>query len=355
MAARRLRSKKASGPNPALGLLKKFGAFALNALLALAVLVLCVVALEGALRTGWFDGLEKPHADWKPARYKRMDKEIERANDAVAKQHPFGFVDRVRPMNKPAGYRRIVVMGDSFVWGDGLPYDQIWSHKLEKLMVNHFRHLEVMSWGIRGWSTLGQLEFLLDLHRNRIDYGIDLLIVGFVTNDPDVGRVKQKYFEWQNADWLKPVADRVPNAHSFLTAHINRFLSRYVLRDLDYSRWQDGLYTEENLGEYGKVLEKFALVARTKGMRLLFVLTPNNYDPKFRDMFDKVLPLFEEAGIEVLDLYPAVVGQLSDVPLRKLQANPVNGHPGPRVTELYAQEVFRYLDKSGMFDDRRRF
>jgi len=47
-------------------------------------------------------------------------------------------------------------------------------------------------------------------------------------------------------------------------------------------------------------------------------------------------------------LYPAVYARLDHLGFEELKANRANGHPAPPVTEVFADEVFRYLEKKGI-------
>ena len=61
-----------------------------------------------------------------------LNKRVNERNQQYANTNVFGFTDKERTMRKPKGVFRIAVLGDSFIWGDGLPYEKVWSHKLEQ-------------------------------------------------------------------------------------------------------------------------------------------------------------------------------------------------------------------------------
>ena len=98
---------------------------------------------------------------------------INRRNAEYAKGNSFGFTDRERTRTKPKGVFRIAVLGDSFIWGSGLDYEQIWSHKLERKLLAEYDSIEVMSWGLCGWSTLDEFNFYKEHGK---DFDIDLLM-----------------------------------------------------------------------------------------------------------------------------------------------------------------------------------
>ena len=282
---------------------------------------------------------------WAPSlqaeKYRRLDREINDANWAVSKAHPFGFNDRIRTPEKPPGIRfRIAVVGDSFVWGDGLPSGRSWSRKLEKKISEAAPWVEVMSWGRCGWSTSDELSFVSAHGR---EFGVDLVLVGWVDNDPDLGDHPQKYLTWQ--DHLGPLTILFPRTVGLVSGRINGLLYKTLLRGHGYSNWRKSLFRPENLKPYGAVLSRFADFCRDENMGLLFVLTPNDCGPSFGKDYGLVVPLMERAGIPVLSLLPAVCETLGGRDSLELKASPVNGHPGEPVTDLYVEEVFRYLSR----------
>jgi len=51
-----------------------------------------------------------------------------------------GYRDLERALAKPAGTRRLVVMGDSFAWGAGIEFEDTWGQRLERGLLR--RHAE---------------------------------------------------------------------------------------------------------------------------------------------------------------------------------------------------------------------
>ena len=112
-----------------------------------------------------------------------IDRLIDLNNYKFSKGNPYGFTDIKRSKIKKEDTKRIAILGDSFVWGDGLPYDQTWSHKLSEMIRNHgYDNYEVMSCGRNGWSTKDELNWLVD---HGFEYEIDILILAWTANDLD--------------------------------------------------------------------------------------------------------------------------------------------------------------------------
>ncbi len=309
-----------------------------NFILAILSIFLCLSLIEIALRSGYFDNLDDAHPGWIPRKYRTIDGNINARNILNSKGNTFGFNDRERDVQKKEGVYRIAVLGDSFIWGDGLPYEITWNHKLEKKIVSRYgEEVEVLSWGKCGWSTLNEYDFF---RQHGVKYGIDLLIVGYVTNDPDPGNLTQNYFRIERKNFIRKL---FPNVMDFLKDNLENLVDN-SLRDYGYADWENKLYTPQNLQKYSMVLRQFSNFCNDHGVRLLFVLTPPNYEEWVKTKFDKITPLLKAADIEYMDLYPVVARDLKKDKVRELWANKANPHPGDLVTEVIANEVLRFFN-----------
>ena len=91
---------------------------------------------------------------------------------------------------KSPGKKRILIIGDSFVYGSGhININELWWRQLQLELENRgYLNVEVIAAGVNGASTQEQLRWIKEL-------GIfekvspDLVLFGYIANDPDV---KQK-------------------------------------------------------------------------------------------------------------------------------------------------------------------
>jgi hypothetical protein len=307
-------------------------------------LLLCLLLLELTLRTGWFDDNNNPHPIWIPYKFDKIHNEIEEKNWQFAKLNPYKFTDRERSYKKKEGDKRIAVLGDSFVWGTGIPNELTWNHQLEKMLNEKYKNVEVLSWGFPAWSTMDELSFL---ENHGLKYDIDMLIVDYVNNDPHIQRIELKVFSWHKSAGAKILKIFFPNAISFIRAYLYNFLFKHF-DDYGYSNWIEKLHSEENLNEYGKLLQDFAQFCHNKNIKLLFVLTPSNHDEVYRRHFDKIIPLLERAHIKYIDLYPESKREYGHINIRKLWANPGDPHPGQLLTNQFARNVLDYLERESI-------
>ena len=91
-----------------------------------------------------------------------------------------GLRDREYPYKKPAGTRRILVLGDSYTWGYGVANQEIYTEVLEQLLQPEYPHYEVLNAGVSGWGTDQQFLFLI---KEGLKYSPDLVIVAHFIND----------------------------------------------------------------------------------------------------------------------------------------------------------------------------
>lgn len=91
-----------------------------------------------------------------------------------------GLRDREYPYQKPAGTKRILVLGDSYTWGYGVANDEIYTEVLEQSLQKKHPHYEVLNGGVSGWGTDQQYLFLIT---EGLKYSPDLVIVAHFIND----------------------------------------------------------------------------------------------------------------------------------------------------------------------------
>ena len=95
-----------------------------------------------------------------------------------------GFRDCEYPVEKPAGTKRIIFLGDSAVYGYGLEIDKILPKQLEQRFKEHGEKVEVLNLGVSGYETQQQIEFFKEVG---LKYKPDLVISGYTLNDSNYG------------------------------------------------------------------------------------------------------------------------------------------------------------------------
>jgi hypothetical protein len=321
-----------------------------NALQNMLLLLCSVLFALGMLEVGLRfvpTTLESEAPLWIPYEHKRVNARIQEKHLQQSKGNRHGFNDREHAFRAAPGVTRIAVLGDSFVWGDGVESSVIWTNKLARLLTEKGIAAEVLNWGKSGWSTLHEFRFL---KTEGIHYDFDLLLVGFVVNDPVMNESQAKRFIYPGGvvDRLivEPLSRHLfPNAVSFTVDLINAFCDSYL--GYGYVHWLNKVYSEENLLKYQALLKTFSEYCRSRHIRMIFVMTPENHSTMLQERFERIIPLLKRADIDYVNLYPDVYRELHHLPNRSLWANPADGHPGDQVTDIYARCVYEHLLKRG--------
>ena len=105
------------------------------------------------------------------------------------------------PAARPAGQRRIIALGDSFTFGDGVNDDEVWPAQLASMLPK----TDVINLGVSGFGH-DQMYFALRERGQR--YGADIVLLLFI--DADMARNCQDYF-----CYFKPVARRGEGGFAF--------------------------------------------------------------------------------------------------------------------------------------------
>jgi lysophospholipase L1-like esterase len=95
--------------------------------------------------------------------------------------NPDGFRDAKQwSSQKRPGTVRVLLLGDSFTFGQGSDYDQIWPVLAERELARKGTKVELVKAGIQGLDTRGELILMRQLVQR---YSVDAVVVGFLIND----------------------------------------------------------------------------------------------------------------------------------------------------------------------------
>jgi hypothetical protein len=251
--------------------------------------------------------------------------------------------------------KRIVVVGDSFAWGSGnLNANDIWWRQLAReLQRRGYWNVEVLSLCQAGASTEDQLHWLREegwLEKSRPD----LVIFGYVTNDPAIRRgdgflVRQVGGDVPLPSWsgLDQTLGRVaPNVAAQVRSRLTRKWESSLVDAYPYSAWELKILEEPNISRYGAVLKDLGSFLRASAIPHAFFTLPNSPTTDvFEPRYSGVRPHFEAAGIPFVDLLPSFVNDFGEGRARLgWGINPANGHPGQVSTRFYARKVADWLE-----------
>jgi len=111
-----------------------------------------------------------------------------------------GFRDREYDLVKPRDTTRIVVLGDSVIWGHGIVLADTFAKQLENLLNERLDgRYEVLNFGVSGYSLQQEVEQYLDRASR---FQPDIAILGLCINDSVYSSEEGDFFAAQNGGLL---------------------------------------------------------------------------------------------------------------------------------------------------------
>jgi lysophospholipase L1-like esterase len=244
-----------------------------------------------------------------------------------------GLRDREYSFEKPAGVLRVVMLGDSFTEGWGVPEPDTFVRRVERLYADHGIKAEVINTGVGNWNTIQEVEFFMtDAYR----YNPDIVVLNYAFNDAE------------------PVPhDRPP---SFLMRYcyscvfmLGRFdaLRRMIFGGQDWMDYYLGLFgdgTTKGWLDSKAAIKRLADYCREHKIKLLIANYPELHDVqnyRLQRITDLVQGAAVEYGASFVDLLPYVHDQQSS----KLWVTPPDPHPNAYADKFFAQGLYEALEK----------
>jgi hypothetical protein len=257
---------------------------------------------------------------------------------------------------KPKGVKRIVVLGDSFSWGDKIwKTGQTWPYVMEVALrwKGYGNRIQVLNLAQPGFTTTNSREML---EKMAWQFEPDLIVLQFSLNDPLRGYPNYKNVNMKD---MAPTNDLpfnwlVRNSYSYLWTYLNdRYHSEQrrffypdgyaSLYDDDYSGWQECKQAIAAMAQQTK--------SRDVPMALMIFPTFRHIDLSdkgylFLDEHAKVTKAARDAGLQVLDLRKT----LANTNPNGLEwwALPWDAHPNARAHSIAGKTLTDHLESWGM-------
>lgn len=237
-------------------------------------------------------------------------------------------------VERPSGIRRILCLGDSFTFGEGVREEDTWPHRLDELAGPG---TQVINAGIQGYDLDHEALYLF-LYGRQLDP--DVVIVAFFMNDAMPFGETVSHHERMTETSAEPSGiARVSALWRLLERRrtVARRTSAY-LRDLRQSfssrRWEEAKSRIPRLRE----------MADHDGFEIVAVIFPLLYElddgyPLERE-HEEVRTAFADAGIQVLDLLDAYRSHQAP----ELWAHAVDHHPNELAHAIAAERLARFLE-----------
>lgn len=263
-----------------------------------------------------------------------------------------GRFDEVRDFKyekkKPKGTIRIIAVGDSFTWGDGVKFDDTYAKRLERRL-NYFvtpktgKKYEVMNMSWCGFSTFQQINEL-ELIKG---YQPDIIVWGYCLNDTE--------------DWADPVGVQTLRYWLIYKREPKKIL-KYIYRN-SYSisfiaerltnlrigfgnkKYYKHLYDDSYMG-WIRVQKSFEIMREQKIpiVVLIFPLVSYKLDERypFSGIHQKIKKELEKNSLSYIDFYD--VKEFKDEDPIRMQAVPYkNSHPSEIAHRIIEEVVFQKL------------
>ncbi len=271
------------------------------------------------------------------------------------KVNSLGFRDEELLIPKPAGFLRILAIGDSFTLGMGVEAEEVYVEQLEVILNEQSggdSDIEVINAGVGGYDTNQELAFF---KARGAALEPDMVILGFYVNDViekkkltvdhrgllterETGAREQKYRDLlydpeEERSWLEYVVEE---------SHLIRWLSRRKTAD------QDQLVQvspgKRNRERTASALLEFKEIIDKMGIPLLVLVFPTLEDLP-ENSFDVMdyhwaVEFCRDNGMATLPMADAV----KEIPWNELWAHPRDHHPGPVAHRLFADMISRHID-----------
>lgn len=244
----------------------------------------------------------------------------------------FGLRGEDMTVHKPAGMARILVLGDSFTFGEGVRFNDTFCEKMEKILVQRLgRAVEVINGGVSAWGTKSEISFLEQVG---VSFEPDLIVVAYVLNDADYAGDLDL---WRNfRERYEKRSLRFSYLLSFVySAAAKKLSTRKFIQTMVESaeRERHKWYTSFHFLKKGKS------IAGSLHAGYLVVLFPFLYDLSdtypFLKLHRLVQEFCEKEGIGFLDLFFAFKGN----PYTSLWVHPSDPHPNEKGHQIAAEAL----------------
>ena len=246
--------------------------------------------------------------------------------------------------SKAEGTFRILVLGDSFTFGEGVKWEDTFAQHMERLLaVSADPAVEVLNLGVSGWTSKSEIRFLEQVG---LGFEPDLILVVYVLNDtkyqPRLEVWEDFRASYEPEGWLR---------HSAFASWVYARVARHV-RGLRYvEALVEGALAQR--GRWEKMLSELLVgkrLAAEVDAGYAVVIFPFLYRLDESYPFAVIHQMVEEAlrknGVPVFDLFPAFEGES----YTGLWVHPSDQHPNERAHAIAGRALAEFLQNEGLVE-----
>ncbi|MFN0242834.1 MAG: SGNH/GDSL hydrolase family protein [Planctomycetota bacterium] len=285
----------------------------------------------------------KPHAKFRLEYDSNPDGYFDERNGLDYETNAQGFRGAEWTDERTPGTERVLVLGDSFTFGEGVKLEDTFCVRLASLLTKERgRPVEVINCGVSAWSTDSEIAFLE--HRG-LRTKPDLVLVVYVLNDADYAGGLDLWREFRGQyekDWLK---------HSYFASYAYSMYARgRVGRRYVEDTVRGALSTPEKWQKSFDLLAKGDQLSRAAGARFGVCVFPFLFDLSPSHPMKPIHAMIRDAcaknGIPALDLFDTFVGQRDT----SLWVHPSDQHPNAKANALAAEAMARFVIAERLLD-----
>jgi hypothetical protein len=229
----------------------------------------------------------------------------------------------------PGNRERIVVIGDSFTFGFGVPQEEIFPILLEQKLNSLEDRYDVLNLSVAGYTIQDEVNIL---RSKGLTWNPDTVIIGYVLNDPEIEPVQElpSYFDepywWQYSHVLRLVARGVKKTQINLYGGGDY----YQYLHANQTTWQ-------SVVTGFKEIRGMAAEHDTRVIVLIFPILDYQWEAyPYLAIHQQVAALAEENGFMVVDL----TNYMAEYPPQDLRVSLQDGHPNALVHKIAAEALF---------------
>jgi lysophospholipase L1-like esterase len=256
------------------------------------------------------------------------------SHGAFIRTNSFGMRDDEPNSGNDASLHRIVVIGDSFTFGFGVSGEDVYPNVLEKVLDSKIRdgRAEVLNLGVGGYSTHD--EALVLEHKGN-GWIPELVVIGYVLNDPETEPVQPLHMYFQESRWWQ---------HLNMLRLVAQFRNAWEIRVLGKGDHIQYLHAHQQKWQsVVEGLDRISTIGRERRIPILLLIFPMTKEPwkayPYRNVHQQVAKIAREKNLEMLDLYD----DFSQFPPQQLMVVPGDSHPSKFANEIAARAVYQWM------------
>jgi lysophospholipase L1-like esterase len=261
-------------------------------------------------------------------------------NQIIYALNKHGFRGGDYEREKAPRTRRVVLLGDSFTFGEGVRFEDTFGYRLQEILDQDEEAVEVLNFAVGGWGTRNQISYL---ERAGLRFEPDLVIVVYVLNDAGYAGgldLWRKFREQYQNRRLKGSY----LASYFYAAIARRTLARSFIEELVGEAQTQRQNWRESLAflAHGKRITESAQARYAVAIFPFLYGLDESYP--FRSLHGMISDFCTERGIAVLDLFDAFEGR-SDT---DLWVHPSDQHPNREGHRIAAEALAAFIQREDL-------